>query len=231
MKILIADDHWIVRDSIGRVLKRVRVEFKFVEAETFEEALSILEANPDIALMVIDLIMPGFDEFAGLAKLRRRFPNIPIVVLSIHEDRDYVMRSIDHGVVGYIPKSTKGSDMVKAFTRVLEGDVSFPRNILTQTPSESEALIGPSPNNSHRRGDQIEAGPEAIGTLTAREREVIKLLGQGLSDAKIASSLRISPNTVRVHMRKIMLKLDLADRAQAIHYAVKFADRKQEFVG
>ncbi|GAB5471140.1 MAG: response regulator transcription factor [Rhodospirillales bacterium] len=232
MKILIADDHWLVRDSIKHVLERVKGEFEPFDATTFEEAITILEANPGIALMVIDLIMPGFDEFAGLAKLKRSFPNIPIIVLSVHEDRDYVMKSIAHGVVGYIPKSTSGTDMVRAFSHVLEGDVSFPRHVLTQvSPAPAQETEATPPQQPRRRAVAGDAGALEIDTLTPRERDVLKLLGQGLSDSKIAGAMNISPNTVRVHVRKIMLKLGLADRAETIHYAVKFADRVQTLAG
>ncbi len=232
MKILIADDHWLVRDSIKHVLERVRGKFEPFDATTFEEALEILDANPDIALMVIDLIMPGFDEFAGLAKLKRAFPNIPIIVLSVHEDRDYVMTSIAHGVVGYIPKSTSGTDMERAFSHVLDGDVSFPRHVLTQISTNPEAESKALPTQEPRRRPQpMASGPAEIDRLTPRERDVLRLLGQGLSDSKIAGSMKISPNTVRVHVRKIMLKLDLADRAETIHYAVKFAERAQKLAG
>ncbi len=219
MKVLVADDHWIVRDSIKHVLGRLAIDVEAFEANTFEEAVALLTDNPDISLMVIDLIMPGFEEFAGLDNLRSQFPTIPIVVLSVHEDREFVLRSIDHGVVGYIPKSTNGADMMRAFELVLSGDVFFPRHILSQTGAPAAPASGSRIESTIRKhGAEDAPGTEV---LTARERDVIELLGQGLSDTKIAGKLDLSPNTVRVHIRNIMHKLGLSDRAQAIHYAVK----------
>ncbi len=225
MKILIADDHWIVRESIKHVLLRIDEKFEPYEAAAFDDAVTILDNNPDISLMVIDLIMPGFDEFAGLIKLRQLFPNIPIVVISVHEDRDYVLQSIKHGVVGYIPKSAQGADMVESLSRVLAGDVSFPRQILIQTESKTE-LQEDKDKLIKSKSKQLLLNSKSLNIekLTARERQVFKLLGQGLSDSKIAKSLEISPSTVRVHMRSSMKKLGLSDRAQAIHFAVSLPE-------
>ena len=108
MKILIADDHWVVRESLKQVMKKVSKTFEPLEASTFEEAIEILREHGDIELMLVDLIMPGFEEFAGLKRLRSQFPEVPIVVVSVHEDVDYVIQSINHGVIGYIPKFIKG---------------------------------------------------------------------------------------------------------------------------
>ena len=225
MKILIADDHWIIRESIKHVLTRINAEFEPLEAANFDEAVTMLEANPDTALMVLDLIMPGFDEFAGLKKLRNLFPNIPVVIISVHEDREYILESINHGVVGYIPKSTNGADMVESLSRVIEGDVTYPRHILVQTDQTAESDNNRDNKKLKRSRHASEVNTEKIENLTAREREVIHLLGQGLSDAKIAKSLGISPSTVRAHMRSTMQKLNLSDRAQAIHYAVSLNEK------
>lgn len=221
MKVLIADDHWIVRESIKHVFKRVQQELEAFEAANFNEANQILEANRDIVLMVIDLIMPGFDEFAGLIQLRSRFPNVPIVVISVHEDREYVIQSINHGVIGYIPKSSNGAEIERALSRVLAGDVYYPRHILVHTDS-SAILSTESHDHSLVRAKAPTSAPSnaALDKLTARETEILKLLGQGLSDTKIAETLGVSPNTVRVHISKLMPKLGLTDRAQTIHFAV-----------
>lgn len=216
MKILIADDHWVVRESLKLVMKKVRQRFEPFEASTFEEAKAILEANPDIDLMLIDLIMPGFEEFAGLKALREKFPDVPVVVVSVHEDADYVVKSISHGVVGYIPKSAGGEEIVKALERVLSGDVSFPRYILERSlsaagrPGAAKALSAPANEDK----------------LTERERHVIERLGKGNSVNSIAAELGLSPHTVRVHLGNIMKKLGLKDRSAAIHYAVSAANAR-----
>lgn len=221
MKILIADDHWMVRESLKQVMKRVRQAFEAFEAATFEEALDLLRAHPDIDLMLIDLIMPGFEEFEGLKRLRTEFPEIPVVVISVHEDIEYVVRSIGHGVIGYIPKSAGGHDIERALELVLSGEVSFPRRILEQ--STAPAYRQAPESGAVKPG--IAAIPDKdIGLLTNRERDVLDLLGRGFSVQRIATGLNLSSHTVRVHIGNLMKKLGLKDRSAAIHYAVSLAN-------
>lgn len=211
MKILIADDHWIVRESLKNVMKLVQKSFEPYEATTFDEALSLLRDHPDMELMLIDLIMPGFEEFAGLRRLRTEFPAVPIVVVSVHEDPEYVLQSINHGVIGYIPKTAGGAEIVRAITLVLNGDVSFPRHILENARSAGTEFPrgGPAPALHGQRLDD----------LTSRERDVLKFLGAGYSNGRIAEQLRLNQSTVRVHVRNVIGKLGLKDRSEVIHYA------------
>jgi DNA-binding NarL/FixJ family response regulator len=217
MKILIADDHWVVRESLKQVMKRVRRTFEPYEASTFEEALSILRQNLDIDLMLIDLIMPGFEEFAGLQKLRSEFPDVPIVVISVYEDVEYVVRSISHGVIGYIPKSAGGEEIVRALERVLSGEVSYPRQILERSaPLALATTLAPM---------VPEPAKADVNTLTSREREVLDHLGRGHSVPRIAKELNLSPHTVRVHLGNVMKKLGLRDRSATIHYAINIVNQ------
>ncbi len=216
MKILIADDHWVVRDSLKQVIKRVEKTIVVFEAATFDEALAILRQNPDIDLMLVDLIMPGFEEFEGLRKLRAQFGDIPVVIVSVHEDIEYIARSVSHGVIGYIPKSAGGKEITHALERVLQGEVSFPRHILESgapgRPTNPMTPVAEEPANS-------------LADLTNRETEVLERLGQGYSVRRIAEELVLSPQTVRVHLSSMMKKLGFRDRSAAIHYAVNLANR------
>lgn len=214
MKILIADDHWVVRESLKQVMRKVRQASDPFEATTFEEALAILREHPDIDLMLVDLIMPGFEEFAGLKRLRSEFPEIPIVVVSVHEDLEYIVRSISYGVIGYIPKSAGAPEIIQALERVLSGDVSFPRRILEQGSGGARSELPSLPAESHDEQGQH---------LTNREREVLDHLGKGFSVQRIASELGVSPHTVRAHQGNLMKKLGLKDRSAMIHYAVNQA--------
>jgi DNA-binding NarL/FixJ family response regulator len=213
MKILIADDHWIVRETLKHVMRQVSRKFEPLEAADFAEAQAILEVEPDIGLMLIDLIMPGFNEFEGLEKLRVRYPEVPVVVVSVHEDAEYVLKSIAHGVVGYIPKSAKPEEITQALTRVLSGEVSFPRRII----EGGRGLNTMARETASPAADQANEG---IEDLSRRERDVLETLGQGLSITGSASRLKISPQTVRVHLGNAMKKLRLNDRSEAIHFAI-----------
>lgn len=211
MQILFADDHWIVRESLKQVVLQLREELEAFEADNFDNALTILNTHPSIELMLVDLIMPGFNEFEGLRKLRMHYPEIPIVVVSVHEDADYVLQSIAHGVIGYIPKSASPEDIVRALNRVLSGEVYFPRHLIAQSGAGQT-----KPRNIKK----IEAPDTALDALTKRERSVLELIGDGLTINDIALKLNITPQTARVHLSNSMKKLGLKSRNEVIHFAV-----------
>jgi DNA-binding NarL/FixJ family response regulator len=216
MKVLIADDHWMVRESLKQVIRRLHKALEVFEAATFGEALALLHKHTDIDLMLVDLIMPGFDEFDGLRKLRGEFPEVPVVVVSVHEDIEHILRAVEHGVIGYIPKSSSGPEIERSFERVLAGEVSFPRRIIETAP-------GPRERPSAEQNSAISA-ERGVDTLTNRERDVLGLLGKGYSVSRIATDLSLSSHTVRVHLGNLMKKLGLQDRSSAIHYAISLAN-------
>jgi DNA-binding NarL/FixJ family response regulator len=215
MKILIADDHWVVRESLKQVTKKLNQGYDPIEASSFEEAMSILEKNRDIGLMLIDLIMPGFHEFDGLKLLRSRYPDIPVVVISVHEDPEHVLKAISHGVIGYIPKSFNAEEIIRSLTRVISGEVSFPRHILERSGTES---------NQHAIQSTEQSKIDSLGSLTSREHDVLYQISKGNPIAKVALKLSITPQTVRVHLGSAMKKLGIANREEAIHFAVKHSN-------
>ena len=215
MKILIADDHWVVRESLKQVTRQLSQDCEPVEASNFSEALNILEADPSIGLMLIDLIMPGFHEFEGIKQLRSKYPEIPIVVVSIHEDPEHVLKAISHGVIGYIPKSATADEIIQSLTRVISGEVAFPRGIIQQS-----GLGNTAP--SEQPSGNTESASE-LDSLTGRERDVLALVGEGIPVSRVALKLKISPQTVRVHLGNAMRKLNLKNKEEAIHFAVNNA--------
>jgi DNA-binding NarL/FixJ family response regulator len=217
MKVLIADDHWMVRESLKQVIRRLEKVLDVYEAATFDEALALLHQHAGIDLMLVDLIMPGFDEFEGLQKLRGEFPDVPVVVISVHEDIEHVLQAVEHGVIGYIPKSSSGPEIERSFERILAGEVSFPRHIIETALGRRARASKTSPPKA--------VADHRIESLTNREREVLSLLGKGYSVSRIADSLGLSSHTVRVHLGHLMKKLGLADRSATIHYAVSLANR------
>lgn len=200
MKVLLADDHWIVRDSLKHAMRSVGPHLEVLEASDFDQALELLRQNPDTGLMLVDLVMPGFTEFNGLRMLRSTYPDIPIAVVSVHEERDYVIRAIEEGVIGYIPKSAVGPEVLRALTLVISGEVYFPRSILQNTDRSASAAV----SSADSRASQSDSGDTV---LTPREAEVHQLHAAGQSNAEIGERLGLSTNTVRVHLRNISLKL------------------------
>jgi DNA-binding NarL/FixJ family response regulator len=219
MKILIADDHWLMRKSLKEVLQKLDKTNSTYEASSFNECIGILERERNIDLMLADLVMPGFNEFDGLAQLRTLFPEIPMAVVSVHEDRARVMQALDLGVIGYIPKSATGPEIEVAFERLLAGEIYVPRRLLERhdggLPAPTRAPA--SPPTAVRENGGLDA-------LTKRERGVIDLLGKGYSVQRIADELGLTTHTTRVHLSNLMRKLGLPDRSAAIHYAVNLAN-------
>ncbi|MDQ0396127.1 response regulator transcription factor [Labrys monachus] len=211
LTILIADDHWVVRESLRQVATSLQADVRTVEAATFQEALQMLESNPDINLLLFDLVMPGFSEFDGLRVIRRKHPAVPVVIVSIHEDPDYVLRAIQHGVIGYIPKSANADEIKRALELVVAGGVSFPREIIARA----------RPDDTHADARPIAGADARLSSLTPRESRILGLLGRGSSVLDIAEALDISRQTVRVHLGNAMKKLDVSTRESAIRFAVE----------
>lgn len=212
LNLLIADDHWVVRQSLKQVARGLDSDVTVLEASSFDEALSVLQENPGIDLLLVDLIMPGFREFEGLRLIRSRFPEIPVVIISVHEDSEYVLRAIQHGVIGYIPKSANAEEIKLALSRVIAGEVAFPRDILARTMAEP-----PVPSAEPASVRLSETG------LTRREAEILMMLGGGAPVSDIAEALEISRQTVRVHLGNAIKKIGLKSREAAIRFAVENA--------
>lgn len=229
ISILIADDHWVVRESLKHVARGL-CGGEIEEASNLDEALAALARNPTIGLVLIDLIMPGAKEFEGVQELRSRFPAVPVVIVSVHEDPEHVLEAIRHGVVGYIPKSSGAGQVRQALERVLAGEVSFPRDILTRA-HVARTPVAPTKESLSSGAPQVPSDPrssaEAFQHLTRREIEVLVALSRGEALHDIADTLAISRQTVRVHLGNAMKKLGIAAREAVIRLAVEQATELQ----
>ncbi len=193
MKILLVDDHPLFREGVAQTLRTLDEAALIYQASRCEEALERLGREPDMDLVLLDLLLPGMDGMDGLLRFRQTFPTLPVVILSASEDRRSVQAALERGAQGYIPKSTPPRIMMQAIRLVLEGGVYTP------------------PGPSGTSGDN-EAAP---GRLTPRQREVLALLIEGKSNKEIARLLALSDNTVRVHAAAIFKTLDVRNRTEA----------------
>lgn len=206
IRILIVDDHAIVRAGI-RVLLQLQPEFEVVgEAEDGQEALrQVQQLAPDIVLM--DIGMPGMDGLAATRAILQNYPQVRIIALTQHENREYVLPTLRAGAKGYVLKRAPDDTLVRAIRTVAAGG-SFLDPRVADVVTASLRQQGAAP------GDPLE-------TLTEREREVLQLLASGKTYQEIADTLFISVKTVDFHRTNLMRKLNLTNRAELIQFALK----------
>lgn len=206
MKILVADDHAMIREGVSDTLRQTFTDVTIHEAENTSAILDLLNTEQGFSVAMVDLFMPDTNGFSFLRKLCNHYPELPVIVLSASENPRHVAKALDSGAVGYIPKSASKEVMISAIRLVLSGGTYIPGEI-RQLP-EHKALGGPD-----------ETGPvdlqKSSRNLTARQLEILKLLAVGRSNKQIARDLNLSENTVKVHVSAILKTLNLDNRTQA----------------
>jgi DNA-binding NarL/FixJ family response regulator len=209
MKFLLIDDHVLIREALRGVLKELRRDADVLEAANCHQAERLVEEHTDLEVILLDLNLPDGDGFRLLAQLREHYPAISIIVLSASNDRDYVVRALDLGAVGFIPKSAQRAVMVGALELVLSGGIYIPPEILVR-----KAL---PPNSAEKQvfvTDRLRASPADCG-LTERQVEVLALMMQGKSNKAICSVLELAEPTVKNHVAAILKALKVKNRTEA----------------
>jgi len=210
MKILVVDDHALIREALKQLLQQLCEKLIVLEAANCEDALNLAAQNPDIGLILLDIQMPGKSGLDGLTEFREKYSNIPIVVLSASEDRRDVMRALDNGAMGFIPKSHHSKVMLDALRAILAGGVYLPPEIMSQTTDNSRTSAIAA---AHRGFDPV--SPAEIG-LTDRQADVLALLVQGKPNKLICRELGLAEGTVKIHVTAILRALGVANRTQAV---------------
>ncbi|MFZ8845102.1 response regulator [Thermoflexus sp.] len=206
IRILIADDHAIVRAGI-RALLQLYPDFEVVgeAADSHEAILQTRRLQPDIVLM--DIGMPGMDGLAATREIVRVAPRIRVLILSQHENREYVMPALRAGASGYVLKRAPDETLIRAIRAVYAGETYM-------DPRLTDLLV----EEVRRSGE----GPtDPLETLSEREREILVLLAQGKSYQEIAQTLFISVKTVDFHRANLMRKLGLKNRAELVQFAMR----------
>lgn len=208
IRILLADDHTVMRRGL-RLLLESQPEFTVVaEAADGREAVQQAEASrPEVA--VLDIAMPNLSGIEAAQRIAAQMPNIAIVMLSMHSDEGYVLRALKAGARGYLLKDAAESDLIEAIKAVSQGKTFFSTEI-------SKMLVEDYIREIRTRGVE-----DSYELLTSREREILQLLVEGNSNKDIASRLNVSPHTVETHRRNLQDKLNLHSFAELILYAVR----------
>jgi len=211
MKILVVDDHVLIRDALRGVLKELKGDAEVLEASNCCQAMALIAENADnLLLILLDLNLPDRDGFSALSEVRERFPAISVVVLSGQHDRSSVVKALDLGALGFIPKSGQREVMLSALQLVFAGGVYIPPEILTH-----ESLESPLPGAKPPTGGRKPASPSELG-LTERQLDVLALMMQGKSNKAICRVLDLAEPTVKNHVTAILKALKVTNRTEAV---------------
>lgn len=217
LKLLVVEDHALVREGLVRLLGQLEEDVKVLESADFESALNLLDNDGEFDLVLLDLALPGIDGFAGLDILRRRYPAMPVAVVSAFDDTPTITRVLNLGASGFIPKAFSGEALLTAIREVLAG------NIFRPTGQQGARLDDATPVPPSR----ISVRPDEVG-LTERQAQVLALMVRGLSNRDIADQLDLSEGTVKIHATAVFKALGVSSRTQALvavaRYGIDFAN-------
>lgn len=198
LKLLVVEDHALVREGLLQTLRCMEPGTITMGAEDSDEALAVLDTVPDLDMVLLDLMLPGLNGMAFLAVLRKRFPAVPVVILSAIDDPETVKRAISHGASGFIPKASTSEAMLDALRQVLAGEVYLPPKYR---------------DGSHQPKGRSVA--ERYG-LTSSQSRVLELLTQGKTNRQIGELLGLAEGTVKIHVSAIFKALNVSNRSQAL---------------
>lgn len=221
-RILIADDHPIVREGLAALIENEpHMEVVGEAADGFEAVQLARSTRPDVILL--DLMMPGMDGLEAIPEIRRDNPDARILVLTSFAEDGKVFAAIRAGALGYLLKESTPSRLLDAIREVARGEVSLHPTIARKLVDEFRRSPMPSaPSATTRPGAPQAVKPEVAGEpLTAREREVLGLVSQGLSNQQIADRLVLSERTVRFYVSSILNKLHVTSRTQAALHTLR----------
>ena len=206
-QLLIADDHPLFREALRGVASRLLPDAAIHEAEDAAGLYAMVDAHPDADLLLLDLNMPGAQGFSALVHLRAMHPQLPVVMVSAREEPAVVRRALDHGAMGFIPKSSDAATLAGALRQVLDGERWAPYAALDAAPIP----------------DEERAIAARVRELTPQQFRVLQMLGAGLLNKQIGYELGVSEATIKAHMSAILRKLGATNRTQAILLAGKLA--------
>lgn len=202
MKLIIADDHDLVRDALTTLVERDNPESTVYGACEFDEVLSLLELHPDVDIVLLDVIMPGMNNMTSVRELCKSNPGLPIVMMSGHINQGDVERGFEMGASGFIPKTMSGKALISVLQLVMSGARYVP-----------DLVLGDDVPQKTSRTSSVE--------LSVREKEVLNQLAKGLSNKLIAKNLNIEETTVKLHLRSLFKKLEVKNRTEAVINAIE----------
>lgn len=206
IRVLLAEDHWLVRASLRTLLAGFPGVEVIAEASDGRSALELIaERRPEIVLM--DISMPGLNGLEATLRITKEYPLVRVVVLSMHTGEEYVLRALRSGASGYVLKGSAPSELELALVSVARGDVFL-------SPAISKHIIESYLNGAKHQNNSLEL-------LTARQREILQLIAEGRSNKEMARLLSASVKTIESHRASLMDRLDIHDVAGLVRYAIR----------
>ena len=222
MKILVVDDHPLILEALQHVLRQLDRTVEVHDARTADDGRRLVSSNPDAGLLLLDLMLPGADGFGFLRELRDTCPELPVVVLSGSDSREDILRSIDLGAMGFIPKTSSNQVMLQALRLVLSGGIYLPPVAL----APRGAVEAPSPSPPRMLEPRSGTSARELG-LTARQAQVLQLILQGKPNKVICRELGLAEGTVKIHVAAILRALNVSTRTQAVIEASRLGLRPE----
>ena len=208
MKVLVIDDHPLILSALQDVVQGLGKDVSVLGVATARAAREALAADPAFDLVLLDLRLGDADGFAVLREFRSTFPAVPVVVVSASDHHDDVIRAIDFGAMGYVPKRESNDTLAEALRVVMSGGVYVPKT------TASDGAAGPGANG--RPAPPLEPVSLAAFKLTPRQTDVLSLLLRGYSNKLVARELNLSVETVKDHVAAVLLALGVHSRTQAV---------------
>jgi len=214
VRLILADDHTLVRAGIRTLLEKLPGVEVVGEAGDGREVLKLVKSHqPDVVLM--DIAMPGLNGLEAAARLVKEFPDVRVIILSMHHNEEYVWRALKAGAAGYLLKKAATAELATALQRVAHGEVYLSQEISARLP-KSFTLDGIANRKS------------PLEQLTGRQREILQLIAEGQNTKGIAEVLKVSPKTIEYHRMKLMGCLNVHDIPGLVRFALRAGLLPQE---
>ena len=207
MKFLVVDDHALIREAMRGVLKELQGDAIILEAASSGQAMDAIQQHPDLALILLDRKLPDRDGIEMLVELRERYPAISVVMLSAFNDRENVVRALDNGALGFIPKTDSREVLLGALRLILAGGTYIPPEILAREPVVAA--------EANKLPPEKRPSPSELG-LTERQVDVLALVMQGKNNKLICRALDLAEPTVKNHVSAILKALGVTNRTEAV---------------
>jgi DNA-binding NarL/FixJ family response regulator len=224
MKILVVDDHALVREGMRQVLKGLEDEVQVLEAATCAQAFEVAASQPDLDMVLLDYHLPDMNGLAALDTFGQKHPELPVILVSGSASPEIMRQVLSRGAAGFIPKSSKSEVLLSALGLVMAGEVYVP----------PELLLAPSPAKSAGSGASVATGLDGERPppeLTPRQIEVLQHLLDGRSNREIGSAMHLSEETIKNHVTSILRIFEVQTRTQAVIAATRYGFKSSQPAG